>query len=366
MRFKIDRSRPSLQLSGTIWTCSVTSSYAPAAHMHTVDLLPLISAVLAIGAPAEEMTTCWSEQVPQTLSPAESAALLAELKALRDELLAQTGGEFPKQGRQEFGGTRVRSAYLGGSEEQHSVVNLVEAGGLITGYAAHPRMVAMAEELIGAEARILEHNSIINRRRKDYDPSAPVSYGWHRGATPGEASHEHGSLIHCNFVKTLTNLTELGPDDGGTVVIAGSHRMQVSPADLIAMANADPSLIHQVVAPAGSTLLFGETLMHATGQIRSEKERAIITTGYGPTMFPYWDDQAGDLAQDRWELSAEFRAKIPPSYRTLFLGMRHWNKAPRYRGSLDAEVDANSFEAAGQLGAWEAALAAHAEPAPKL
>ena len=69
----------------------------------------------------------------------------------------------------------MRNAYLGGSADRHGVVNLIEAGGTITGYAAHPRMVAMAEELIGAEARILEHNSIINRRPKDYDQSAPAT-----------------------------------------------------------------------------------------------------------------------------------------------------------------------------------------------
>ena len=102
----------------------------------------------------------------------------------------------------------------------------------------------------------------------------------------GEASHERGELIHCNFVKTLTNLTELGPDDGGasrrcccrlplrlqplaadrglalsgTVVIAGSHRMPLPPHELIQLAEEDPSLIHQVVAPPGSALFFGETL----------------------------------------------------------------------------------------------------------
>jgi hypothetical protein len=45
----------------------------------------------------------------------------------------------------------------------------------------------------------------------------------------------------------------------------------------------------------------------------------------GPTMFPYWDDRGvPDLAQDRWELPAEFRAQIPPGYETLFLGTRSW------------------------------------------
>eukprot|EP01050_Picozoa_sp_SAG11_P012982 SAG11_NODE_1485_length_4822_cov_4.117298_2_plen_150_part_00 len=123
----------------------------------------------------------------------------------------------------------------------------------------------MAEELIGAEARILEHNSIINRRgapktsptpampqdfrpglvncvrcrfacsEASYDPTAPApAYGWHRGASPAAASHVHGGLLHCNFVKALTNLTPLEKDDGGTVVIAGSHRMaELTPAELV-------------------------------------------------------------------------------------------------------------------------------------
>ena len=34
--------------------------------------------------------------------------------------------------------------------------------------------------------------------------------------------HTDEGLFHYSFVKTLTNLTDLGPDDGGTVVIAGS------------------------------------------------------------------------------------------------------------------------------------------------
>jgi hypothetical protein len=44
------------------------------------------------------------------------------------------------------------------------------------------------------------------------------------------------------------------------------------------------------IAPAGSTLLFAEPLIHATGQIRSERERVIIIYGYGPSHFPYWGD----------------------------------------------------------------------------
>ena len=104
-------------------------------------------------------------------------------------------------------------------------------------------------------------------------------------------------------MKTLTNLTPLGPDDGGTTVIPGSHKVAVEDrqavsdpptpahpyptgcrlapsAQIIDAAYGDPErLIHTVVAPPGSTLLFGEALIHASGQIRSDRRRCIIIGG---------------------------------------------------------------------------------------
>ena len=106
------------------------------------------------------------------------------------------------------------------------------------------------------------------------------------------------------------------------------------------MVAADPSLVHQVVAPAGSTLLFGETLVHATGPITSERERTIITTGYAPPNFPYWDNMPSTDNQSDWRLlSDEFRASIPPELENLFLGRRHWNPNLRYRPGLMAPLD---------------------------
>jgi hypothetical protein len=189
--------------------------------------------------------------VPNTLTTSETARLRGELHQLRDELLTAAGGVLPAGAPGGLGSHRVRGASLSGSSHRLGLTNLIEAGGAITGYSCHPVLVSMAEELLGAEARILEHNAIINRREEsERDACSPAaeSYRWHRGATPGEASHERGGLLHCNFVKTLTNLTELGPEDGGvrengpasavltastrlilllpqTVLIAGSHRM---------------------------------------------------------------------------------------------------------------------------------------------
>ena len=94
-------------------------------------------------------------------------------------------------------------------------------------------------------------------------------------------------------------------------VIPGSHKLDIPDEELVEMVRQDPSMVHSIVAPAGSTLLFGETLVHATGQIQSDAERTILTSAYGPPMFPYWDD--GVLQDDRrlqegWMLTPAFRS----------------------------------------------------------
>ncbi len=250
--------------------------------------------------------------------------LFADLEALEDRGL---------------NGPRVRGAFLGIDKPCHKfAVNILESDPAITAYATHPYMVSLAEELIGGEARIVEMNAHINSRDPDNTWEEGLA-GFHRGTDVPYAGHSHGGLFHCNFVKTLTNLTDLGPDDGGTAVIAGSHKIDAPPNELIALAEEDRSLVHQVVAPAGSTLLFCETLVHATGPIRSDRERIIIITGYGSTMFPYWD---------YGELSPGFRERIPEQLKVLFEGKQVWTRGARYR-DLATPADERDFA----MGEWD-------------
>ena len=258
--------------------------------------------------------------VPGTLSSEEAGRILEALQRLKRELHSA-------RDRSGDPSVRVRGANLLKDEPHHVYMGaIVETDPAIAGYAIHPRLVGMAEELMGSEARIVEVNAHINRRDPDADLSAPATFGFHRGTDVPFGTHRDGGLFHCNFVKTLTNLTELGPDDGGTTVIAGSHKLAQPPEELIACAYRDRSLIHQVVAPAGSTLLFGETLIHATGQVRSDRERAIVICGYAPTMYQSWEDG---------ELSDAFVADLPECYRPLFLGRRHWLRGARRRSLAD-------------------------------
>ncbi|NKB65701.1 MAG: hypothetical protein GKR89_01450 [Candidatus Latescibacteria bacterium] len=255
--------------------------------------------------------------VENTLSADETGELLQAMQRLKRDLLAT--GDPTK--------VKVRGCRLSAHKPHHChFAHILEADPAIFKYLTHPRLVGMAEEIIGGSARLEESEAVINRRNPEED-SAPLRYGFHTGTRPQYGTYTENGLYHCNFVKTLTNLTELGPDDGGTVVVAGSHKIECPQEQIVACAYEDPSLIHQVVAPAGSTLLFGEALIHATGKIRSQRERVIVIGGYTPPMFQAWNGQ---------EPTAAFVEETPEPLRALVSGSDKWHWQRRFRALADA------------------------------
>ena len=186
----------------------------------------------------------------------------------------------------------------------------------------HPLIVSLMEEAVGGKVLLEEAAVIVNSRDPDVDPNKPFRYGFHRGGQPGFDSYQYDDLYHCTFVKALTNLTDMGPDDGGTTVIAGSHKLNCNEHDMVTAAYETPELIHQVVAPTGSTILMCETLVHATGQIRSERERVIIIAGFS---HPKHAAVAG------WEPTPAFLEMVPEQKKQLVTGHPYWTWPERHR-----------------------------------
>lgn len=257
--------------------------------------------------------------IENTLTPDETNRLLEAMLRLKRDLLATVN---PAK-------DYVRNCRLSAHKPHHlHFAHILEADPAIFDYLTHPRLVGMAEELVGGSVRLEESEAVVNSRDPEADGLAPPRFGFHTGTSPDIGTYVENGLYHCTFVKTLTNLTELGPDDGGTVVIAGSHKVKGDREAITAAAYEDPSLIHQVIAPAGSTLLFGEALIHATGRIRSDRERVIVIGGYTPPMFQAWNGQ---------EPSAEFIAQTPEHLKPLISGSDKWGWKQRRR-SLDMPV----------------------------
>ena len=204
--------------------------------------------------------------------------------------------------------------------------NLVEYDPALLEYAAHPKLVPLVEEVVGGAVRLEESEAIINRRAPDadidelymrrYNPT-----GFHRGTQHGWGTYIEQDNFHCIFTKTLTYLTDVGPDDGGTCVIPGSHRLTWPAKKMIEAALSDDQLIYQVEAGAGSTLLFGESLIHSTTAIRSNKERTILVAGYTPPMVREWPGN---------EVSPEFIETLPEEIKPLISGSDSWHWKRRY------------------------------------
>jgi len=93
--------------------------------------------------------------------------------------------------------------------------------------------------------------------------------------------------------------------------------------EMIEAAMADERLIHQIEAPAGSVLLFPESLIHSTTEILSDKERVILVSGYTPTMVREWMGN---------EISPEFVETLPEEIRPLVSGSANWNWRRNYPG----------------------------------
>ncbi|MDA1086751.1 MAG: phytanoyl-CoA dioxygenase family protein [Verrucomicrobia bacterium] len=288
------------------------------------------------GAERIHFETCGYVVVPDVFSRDECERMREALCRLRADLIAASPAE-PQRGS-------VRGAVFEHCMPHHAfMANFHAYDDDLLSYACHPRIVGMCEEILGCPSRLTELNGHLNSRPPDLDLSKPPDFGFHTGVDIAFGSHTHNGLYHCNFVKALTNLTDLGPDDGGTVVVAGSHKLPAGEKEIIAAAYEDRSLIHQVIAPAGSVLLFPETLIHATGQLRSDKERAIIIAAHSPRLYQRWDRYSHEPTSDP-SYSPGFTQRIPTALRPLFLGAPHWDRQPRYR-TLSAPRDEKTYAA---------------------
>ena len=215
--------------------------------------------------------------------------------------------------------------------------NYLATDPLFIDYVAHPRIVGMAQEVVGSQVRVESTPAIINSGNPDGDPVKADRPVWHRMRY---GSYTENGLYHCSLVNALTNLTDLGPEDGGTVVIAGSHKITCAEEHVVDAARDDPSLVHQVVAPAGSTMFFCETLLHATGEIRSDKERVVIVARYCPANY----------ATHRVIADKETLKVVPEDLRHLITG--RYSSLPRRRvlgmeegtGRVDENSDGWSLE----------------------
>ena len=240
--------------------------------------------------------------IEKTLSEERVAALLDKIYEI--ETYFRETGEYP------YG--LVANAHSKIDPNYFRIDNLPHIAECFFDYLTDSYLVGLAQEIVGTHVRLLQSDAHIIR----YPPEKMKRqhYGFH-GGWHAEFGRTTNGLYHCPFIKTLSNLTDLDEEDGGTAVIAGSHKLcGIQRQDIIEVALQDPEkLIHHVVAPAGSTLLLFESLLHSGGLCTSGKERVFILGGYWPSMFQ---------PHQGYEPNEEFLKTIPEEYHPVLTGSR--------------------------------------------
>ena len=100
----------------------------------------------------------------------------------------------------------------------------------------------------------------------------------------------HDGRFHCGQVNILMALRDIGPDDGATMVIPGSHKSnikhpQFDEAAMAAEATSADGVTGaiEVHLKAGDALLFVDAIMHGSADRRHPGQRRIAVYRYGPS-----------------------------------------------------------------------------------
>jgi hypothetical protein len=271
--------------------------------------------------------------------------VLLENTLSTDEVETLKSAAYRLEAEVRAGATPARPAYVhSASRLWFRVDNIAHLDECFMDYITHPLLWGAAEEAVGGEARLEQSDMSIFRPGPDGEQEG---FGLHRGPLTGGGWIE-GGLYHYPFVKTLTMLTDVGPDDGGTVVVPGSHRLDSQTVrHAMAAAEADPRLRKQVTASAGSTLLFFESTLHGSGRILSDRDRVFIVAGYTPPMFQPWHE---------YDVDPEWAATRSRSEEVFLTGANRWLWQPRPRDMSVAEPE--TLDAARERSVREAEAAA--------
>jgi ectoine hydroxylase-related dioxygenase (phytanoyl-CoA dioxygenase family) len=199
----------------------------------------------------------------------------------------------------------------------------------IAPYLAHPRIMALVDTLFGRYARISSLTGVIN------------GPGIQRGAIHADwpYNQQHQSRIQAPYPDLIVNLvtmwmmSDFTCDNGGTIVVPGSHRRHVSPPG----GGLDPSAVYegevQLVGRGGDVGVFDARTWHAIAPNVSDQERVAVIVRYAP----WWlnlgplrpgtqerrfivERQKGTDSQVEW-LPAAIHDRLPPDVQPLLYSM---------------------------------------------
>jgi hypothetical protein len=217
----------------------------------------------------------------QALSPQQVAACNAVLDVLRGTAVGRWAG-------------RVVAHSYGGAEGLN-LQQIYEAGPAFEALIDHPAWIAKVQTLVGGEGTfdwlhgpLFIDECLANIR----GPGGAIGLhsGGHDGCVRTQYKVQDGRF-HCGQVNVLTALTDIGPGDGGTMVIPGSHKAAFRHPDYARHGYAPGNDrtaegcagAIEVHLAAGDALVFVDGISHGSARRVNAGERRVAIYRYGPS-----------------------------------------------------------------------------------
>ena len=116
--------------------------------------------------------------------------------------------------------------------------------------------------------------------------TSPIGATLHGGGAPFDPSqyyHFHGGQMYNGLTVVAYNLADVGPEDGGFGCVPGSHKSNYCfPGQWRDMAENIEPCVHRVTGPAGTAVIFTESLTHVALPWTGQGEHGTVFLNYSP------------------------------------------------------------------------------------
>jgi len=203
------------------------------------------------------------------------------------------GAEFIDTCRRVMDETAATQPAHHADDETVTILGLVNHHELYRDLLLHPMLLENSRQLMGTDlthriAWMIIKKPHPERHQKRNDLTNPKNLGWHRDMRPKWgtfADDQDPGLVNCLLINCMVAVTDIGPDDGGTMALDGSHKIEGDPESLL-----EKCPLAQLEAPRGSVIYFPETLMHSAVPILSEATRYVLFFAFVPPWFKVWQN----------------------------------------------------------------------------
>lgn len=197
-------------------------------------------------------------------------------------------------------------------------------------YLADERLLQLVGRMLGDHVRISFTSAIINHPGNERG-------GWHADWPFNQENAGHVRAPYPDAIMHLTTLWMLSPfgaENGGTLVLPGSHRCSTNPT---AADGPDPNETFpaeiNASGPAGSVLIMDSRLWHATAPNQTDEPRVALAVRYAPwwlnleVLRPESDerrrmcDEVGATENAVPSIRRDVFERLPSQVKPLY---RHW------------------------------------------